>query len=580
MTTSRNNISQRYSKVKQGITQTAIIYCRVSTDDQEREGTSLDSQLKACKGWAEREGYSVPEQFVVMETCSGLSLDRPKLNELREWVRGKGVSAVIAYTLDRLSRDPVHFIILQEELEKAGVELILVTEDIDSSDMGKLIVHIKGYAAKLEAEKIKERTIRGKKYKAAMGDIPSGFGRCVFWGLRYDSKQKRFEHIPGQIDIVKEILTRYVADESSSSITITLQKRGILSATGGRIHRSAVNRVLSHANVYAGHLTWAGYPLSGKVGPIITAEEANIVAERLKKNKELGYGFGRCKLLTGRIFCGLCGRRYSLQARKGCRCGGGDARNPVICPAPKIGFKELTDCVYAAVFAATMDDEALIRRTGEVWKHWEVGMAGIASKLHEKDRQLATFDRRRGLLSFQHESGGLTDKEYLSKLEAIKKGKIEVLEQLERLSRFTMAEEPPRPEEVRKTLANASSVWDSLLWKVVKAMPLVKIDLVKGEERQKQLDELYEWLGLKAMVYPDDNVGFKLDIFVNIPIQRAEACEKVMVSPSSVCCKHHLPLLVTVTPEPEPAINILVGAGVYPDPSFNSLPKKEAAYAR
>jgi len=59
------------------------------------------------------------------------------------------VETVIVYSLDHLSRDPVPFIILQEELEKAGVELILVTETANSSDLGKLIIYIRGYSAKL-----------------------------------------------------------------------------------------------------------------------------------------------------------------------------------------------------------------------------------------------------------------------------------------------------------------------------------------------------------------------------------------------------------------------------------------------
>ncbi len=120
----------------------AAIYCRVSTEDQEREGTSLQSQLEACEKLAEEKGYEVEEQYIIREVYSGLTLDRPKLNELREWVRDKQVDVVIAYTLDRLSRDPVHFIILQEELERVGVELILVTEDVDSSDLGRLITYI------------------------------------------------------------------------------------------------------------------------------------------------------------------------------------------------------------------------------------------------------------------------------------------------------------------------------------------------------------------------------------------------------------------------------------------------------
>ncbi len=98
----------------------------------------------------------MPGELIILETYSGLTLDRPKLPQLRQGVRDKEVEAVIAYTMDRLSRDPVHFIILQEELERAGVELILVTETVDSSDLGRLITYIKGYAAKLEAVKIRE----------------------------------------------------------------------------------------------------------------------------------------------------------------------------------------------------------------------------------------------------------------------------------------------------------------------------------------------------------------------------------------------------------------------------------------
>ncbi|GAH62288.1 unnamed protein product [marine sediment metagenome] len=67
----------------------AAIYCRVSTEDQEREGTSLDSQLEACLGKAGELCYDVPEEFTILETYSGLTLDRPKLPQLREWVRDK-----------------------------------------------------------------------------------------------------------------------------------------------------------------------------------------------------------------------------------------------------------------------------------------------------------------------------------------------------------------------------------------------------------------------------------------------------------------------------------------------------------
>ncbi len=140
----------------------AAIYCRVSTEDQEKEGTSLDTQQEAGLKVAEELGYGGSADYILREVWSGLTLDRPKLSHLRQWIRVKEVDAVIAHAFDRISRDPVHLIILQEEMEKAGVKLILVTEDVDNSDMGRLITHVKGYAAKVEVEKTRERTMRGK----------------------------------------------------------------------------------------------------------------------------------------------------------------------------------------------------------------------------------------------------------------------------------------------------------------------------------------------------------------------------------------------------------------------------------
>ncbi len=116
----------------------------------------------------------MPEEFIILETGSRLILDRPKLNQLRQWVRDKQVDAVIVYVLDCLSGDPVHTIILEDELERSGVQLISVTEDIDSSDLGKLVSYIRGYAAKLEVEKIRERTTRGKLSSAKEGKQPGG----------------------------------------------------------------------------------------------------------------------------------------------------------------------------------------------------------------------------------------------------------------------------------------------------------------------------------------------------------------------------------------------------------------------
>jgi len=91
---------------------TAAIYCRVSTDNQEREGTSLQTQLENCLNYCQDKSYDVSYRF--SEAYSGLSLERPELDKLRELVRTEAIDVLVCYSLDRLSRDPGHGVILQQ----------------------------------------------------------------------------------------------------------------------------------------------------------------------------------------------------------------------------------------------------------------------------------------------------------------------------------------------------------------------------------------------------------------------------------------------------------------------------------
>ncbi len=63
----------------------AIMYARVSTDAQERDGTSLDTQERACLEYARTAGWQVVE--CIRDTASGFTLDRPGAERLRHMLR-------------------------------------------------------------------------------------------------------------------------------------------------------------------------------------------------------------------------------------------------------------------------------------------------------------------------------------------------------------------------------------------------------------------------------------------------------------------------------------------------------------
>ncbi|MBA7474085.1 hypothetical protein ES707_09433 [subsurface metagenome] len=304
----------------------ADIYCRVSTDNQESEGTSLQTQLEACLNYCQSKGYEVAYCF--SEAYSGLTLDRPKLNELRELVRNEQIDVLVVYCLDRLSRDPTHGVILTQELEKHNVILEAVTETIDSSELGKLISYIRGFASKLEAEKIRERTMRGKRARAREGRIPGG-GVAKLYGYNYIkvSQENGGRRVINETETewVRKIYEWLVNDGlSTSAITYRLRDLGAPTKCGGLWCRSAVLNILKNP-AYTGK-TYAFTTVNGKpftrapeewieipgVTPAIIPQELfeaahkQLQVNRTKATRNVKHKY----LLRGHIYCAQCGRAF------------------------------------------------------------------------------------------------------------------------------------------------------------------------------------------------------------------------------------------------------------------------------
>ena len=100
----------------------AILYTRVSTDEQARSGYSLAQQLEALREHAAREGYEVFEE-VQDAGQSGASLERPGMDRVRDLVAAGGVSVVLAQDRDRFAREPAYHYLLRREFEELGTKI-------------------------------------------------------------------------------------------------------------------------------------------------------------------------------------------------------------------------------------------------------------------------------------------------------------------------------------------------------------------------------------------------------------------------------------------------------------------------
>jgi site-specific DNA recombinase len=190
----------------------AVVYCRVSTKNQEEEGTSLESQAEACIKHAESLGYTVGR--VTKEVFTGAELwDRPLLARDRADIKRGKYQALIAYSIDRLSRDPVHLAIVAEECSRVGADLQFASEKLDGSPEGVLIQFVKGYAARTEREKIRERSIRGKHQRLLTGKFPRA-GTDLYGYRRVDDATRR-EINEAEALVVRKIFEWFVNDRVS-----------------------------------------------------------------------------------------------------------------------------------------------------------------------------------------------------------------------------------------------------------------------------------------------------------------------------------------------------------------------------
>src|SRR5829696_6317573 len=159
-----------------------ILYARVSTRGQAERGYSLRQQVEALTEHAANNGYDVLTD-IADDGYSGMTLERPGLDRVREMVEMGGVDLVIAQDRDRIAREPAFHYLLETEFKKFGTKLAALNDWGGDTPEGQLLRGIQDQIAKYERLIIAERTRRGKLRRAKESKVvPTG---AVPLGFRY-----------------------------------------------------------------------------------------------------------------------------------------------------------------------------------------------------------------------------------------------------------------------------------------------------------------------------------------------------------------------------------------------------------
>lgn len=273
---------------KEGLVLT-VAYCRVSTEEQADEGFSIEGQTDKLRMYASLRDLG--EITVISDPgLSGKNLKRPGLEQLLGAVEAGHVSHVIVWRLDRLSRNLGDLILLADLFGERAVGLHSVSENLDlSSASGRMFYNVLGSFAQYFREQLSE-------------NVKMGNERAV--------KEGRWINRPKTgYDLVDRVL---VPNSDASRVQEIFRLRGkgqsyraIEEQTG--IKYSTVCAILD-SRIYLGEVLHKGKWFSGSHEAIITDEEWHAAHRRFGKGVQPSRD-----VLSGRVICGLCGRRMAVQ---------------------------------------------------------------------------------------------------------------------------------------------------------------------------------------------------------------------------------------------------------------------------
>jgi site-specific DNA recombinase len=228
----------------------AILYARVSTEEQARTGFSLAQQIEALRAYAAREGYEVLEE-VTDPGQSGASLERPGMDRVRDLVQGGGASVVLAQDRDRFSREPAYSYLLRREFEEYGTVLRALNDRGDDSPEGQLTDGILDQLAKFERAKTAERTRRGKLRRVREGKVV--IGRSSRYGFRPNDARDGYEIDEEKMQVVRRIFRMVAEGFTFRAIKLAFEREGIPTPKGARFWDRTFFRACVLDDVYRPH---------------------------------------------------------------------------------------------------------------------------------------------------------------------------------------------------------------------------------------------------------------------------------------------------------------------------------------
>lgn len=308
-----------------GITPRAVLYARFSSDNQREE--SIEAQLRAMHEFCSRNSIVIMHEYCD-RAKSATTDDRPEFLKMIAASKEGDFDFAIVHKLDRFSRNRYDSAYYKRELKKNGVQLLSVLEQMDDSPESIILESVLEGMSEYYSKNLAREVMKGMRESAMDCRYIGGW---IPYGFRVDPQTRRYIINEYEAEAVRMIF-RDVADGCGYSVVLNkLNALGYRTRLGNTFSKETLYEMLRNEK-YNGVYVFSRAASKDELGrrnnhrdkpiedqiripggmPKIVDDETfarvqSILASRKRHGRRTGK---RTYLLTGMVFCGLCGHRY------------------------------------------------------------------------------------------------------------------------------------------------------------------------------------------------------------------------------------------------------------------------------
>ena len=231
----------------------AVLYARVSTEEQASKDNSIPAQISTIKSFALNNGIEIIGEYLD-EGKSARTTDRPQFQRMISDAKRKDkpFSIILVHKTDRFARNRSDSVIYKSLLKKeCNVDVISITENFEDSPTGKLLEGMMEVIAEFHSLNLAQEVMKGMKQKASKGVY---VGRTPF-GYQLNETTKKLDIDEGEASTVRKIFEMYSEGDSFATIKKYLNTTGILTRNDKLWDSSAIKRIIQNP-VYTGQYGW------------------------------------------------------------------------------------------------------------------------------------------------------------------------------------------------------------------------------------------------------------------------------------------------------------------------------------